>query len=101
MPHEKINLFQRLAGYGTMLLGAFALYYCMTFFGALWNTPQRSLSIGVTVASALVIFIGLVIGFPELLPRKIVALSVFLFGILSMVMGLAILVWFGLVTTYW
>ena len=95
MQEEPINLFQRLAGIGTMLVGAFALYYCLTFFGALWDTPQRSIAIGVTVSSALVIFIGLVIGVPEMLPSKIAAMSIFMLGILSMLIGLAILVWFA------
>jgi len=95
IPNEPFKLLQRLAGLGTMLLGAFALYYCISFFGDLWNTPQRTISIVVTTASVLLVFTGLVIGFPELLPSKIVALSLFLFGMLSMFVGLAILVWFG------
>ena len=92
---ELISVFQRLVGYGTMLLGAFALYYCISFIDDLWNTPQRTAAIVVTLASLLTIFIGVVIGFPEFLPKKIVALSLLLFGILSMLIGVLILVWFA------
>ena len=92
---ELISVFQRLVGYGTMLLGAFALYYCISFIDDLWNTPQRTTAVVVTLASLLTIFIGVVIGFPEFLPKKIVALSLLLFGILSMLIGVLILVWFA------
>ena len=92
---EPISVFQRLVGYGTMLLGAFALYYCISFIDDLWNTPQRTAAIVVTLASLITIFIGVVIGFPEFLPKKIVALSLLLFGILSMLIGVLILVWFA------
>lgn len=92
---EPISFLRRLVGFGTMLLGAFALYYCVSFIDDLWNTPQRTISIVVTISSLVVIFIGVVIGFPEFLPGKIVSFSLFLFGILTMFMGLLILVWFG------
>ena len=78
-----------------MLLGAFAFYYCISFIDDLWNTPQRTVAIVVTLASLLTIFIGVVIGFPEFLPKKIVAFSLLLFGILSMLIGVLILVWFA------
>ena len=78
-----------------MLLGAFALYYCVSFIDDLWNTPQRTLSIVITLASLFIIFIGVVIGFPEFLPRKIVAVGWLIFGILTALMGLMILIWFA------
>ena len=78
-----------------MLLGAFALYDCVSFIDDLWNTPQRTIAIIVTISSLVVIYIGVVIGFPEFLPGKIVSFSLFLFGILTMFIGLLILVWFG------
>jgi len=89
---EQITLLRRLVGLSTMLLGAFALYYCFSFVNELWNTPQRTLSICVTVASVVMIFIGAVIGLPELLPSKIVASSIFAFGIFTMLVGISILV---------
>ena len=92
---EPINLFRRLAGVGTILLGAFALFYCVSYIGEVWNTPQRTLVISVTIASVLIMSIGAVIGFPELLPKKIVAASIFFFGILTMFIGLSTLVWVG------
>lgn len=90
---EPINLFRRIAGVGTILLGAFALTYCVAYIGELWNTPQRSLAIFVTTASVLMMFIGTAIGFPELLPKKIVAVIFFFFGVLTMAVGLATLGW--------
>ena len=84
---EPINLFRRLAGVGTILLGAFALFYCVSYIGEVWNTPQRTLVVSVTIASVLIMSIGAVIGFPELLPKKIVAASIFFFGILTMFIG--------------
>ena len=92
---EPISVFRRLIGYGTMLLGAFALYYCVSFIDDLWSTPQRTLSIVITLASLFIIFIGVVIGFPEFLPRKIVAVGWLIFGILTALMGLMILIWFA------
>jgi len=92
---EPISVFRRLIGYGTMLLGAFTLYYCISFIDDLWNTPQRTVAVVVTLASLLTIFIGVVIGFPEFLPKKIVAFSLLLFGILTMLIGVLILVWFA------
>ena len=86
-------LLQRVTGIGTILLGAFALSFCVAFLDDLWNTPQRTVAIVVTVASALIIFIGVVIGFPEVLPRNVVALSIFLFGVLAMFAGVSILAW--------
>ena len=92
---EPIPRLRRLTGFGTMLLGAFALYYCLKYIGALWDTPQRPVAIGVTVASLLVIFIGIVIGFPELLPSKLVSLSILCFGVFTMLVGVLILAWFA------
>jgi len=91
---EPISISRRLVGYGTILLGAFALYYCISFIDDLWNTPQFAVAVIVTLASLLMIFTGVVIGFPEFLPQRIGAFSTPLFGLLTMCIGVLILVWF-------
>lgn len=92
---NSITIPRRLVGVGTMLLGAFAMYYCISFLADLWSTPQRTVAIVVTVISGSVVFLGAVIGFPDFLPSKIVAISMFLFGILIMAVGSSILAWFA------
>lgn len=90
---EPISFARRLVGMGTVLVGVLALCCCLSFLGSLWNTPQRTLSLVVTVSSALLIYFGVVIGLPDYLPAKIVALSVFAFGTLTTLLGLSILAW--------
>ena len=92
---DMITIPRRLVGIATMLLGAFVLYYCTSFLVDLWNSPQRTAAIVMTVLSGLVIILGAVIGFPDFLPRKIVAICMLLFGILIMFVGATILVWFA------
>ena len=89
-----ISIVQRMVGFGIILLGAFSMYYCVSFLDDLWNTPSRAATIAVTVTSALVILFGTVIGFPEFLPRKIVLITLFVFGLLTTLIGVMILVWF-------
>lgn len=96
MPNpESITIPRRLVGLGTMFLGTMALYFCVSYLDDLWDTPQRTVSIVVTGLSALIVFNGIVIGFPDLLPSKIVAGSMAFFGILIMLIGATTLVWFA------
>ena len=85
----------RITGYATMLLGGFALYHCFPLVDQLWNSPKRSLTIIVTSASIFIILLGTAIGFPELLPKWLVRLVMCIFGLLSTLMGILILGWFG------
>ena len=91
---SEISISQRLAGFGAILLGAFSMYYCLSFLDDLWNTPSRTAAIAVTVTSALVMLFGTAIGYPEFLPKKIVSFTIFVFGLLTTLIGVMILVWF-------
>lgn len=91
---EPIMIGQRLAGIGTSLVGLLALYGCSTFIQDIWNTPSRNFGIGVVVGSILMIVLGIVIGFPDRLPKQLSALSMLLFGVCSVVFGTSILLWF-------
>ena len=88
-----ISLIQRFVGYGTILLGVFALYYCVSYIGDLWDTPKRTVAIGVTASSVAVILFGVAIGFPEFLPRKTVSLIMLTFGLITAGIGSAIAAW--------
>jgi len=86
-------LVQRVVGFGTIMLGAFALYYCVSFIGDVWNTPTRSMAIGATVSSVVIILFGIAIGFPEFLPRKAVSVIMLVFGFVTAAIGLSIAAW--------
>lgn len=89
-----IMIGQRLAGIGTILVGLFALYHCWAFVQMLWDTPSKNLGIGATVGSVLMILVGVFIGFPDWLPKKLAASNMVLFGLCSVLLGASILLWF-------
>lgn len=91
---QPISIGQRLTGLGILCIGLFALVNGLMYVQTLWDTPSRNLGVGVIVGSALMTFGGVAFGFPELLPKKVVALSILLFGLFSLLMGVAILLWF-------
>lgn len=86
-----IKLGQRLVGLGTILIGALAFYACTTFVSSLWDTPQRNLGIGVTLGAVLMICVGIVIGFPDKLPRNLVAMTMLIMGLLSILVGVLVI----------
>lgn len=89
---EHISIGQRFIGIGILALGGVALYVCATFLGQLEGRPLYA-GMGVAVVSALTMFFGVVIGFPDFLPKKIVAGTFLVLGIFSMLLGATILVW--------
>ena len=91
---DHVSITQRLIGVGTILLGSFTAIACLSFVGGLEGGPLVA-AIVVVIASVVMVFFGVVIGFPDYLPKKMVAGTFLVFGILSMLMGATVLIWFG------
>ncbi len=91
---EPIAIARRLVGLGVLSIGLFALYNGMPYVQTLWDTPSRNLGIGVIVGAVLMIFAGVVIAVPELLPKSVLALSFIFGGLCTMLMGVSMVLWF-------